>query len=52
MPTETMKFSTVNGSIAVETPASLDAEVDMQTMHGSLSSDYPVRLSGRFGPRF
>jgi hypothetical protein len=46
-----MKFNTVNGSITVEMPASLDAEVDMETMHGSLSSDYPVQISGRFGPR-
>lgn len=46
-----MKFSTVNGSITVETPASLDADVEMGTMHGSISSDFPVQLSDRFGPR-
>jgi hypothetical protein len=46
-----MKFSTVNGDITVETPASLDARVRLGTLHGSISSDYPVQLSGRFGPR-
>jgi DUF4097 and DUF4098 domain-containing protein YvlB len=46
-----MKFNTVNGSITVETPSSLDADVEMETMHGSISSDFPVQLSGRFGPR-
>lgn len=46
-----MKFSTVNGSVTVETPSSLDADVSMETMHGSISSDWPVQLSGKFGPR-
>jgi hypothetical protein len=46
-----MEFHTVNGSVTVETPSSLDARVSMETMHGSISSDYPVQLSGRFGPR-
>jgi DUF4097 and DUF4098 domain-containing protein YvlB len=46
-----MKFNTVNGSITVETPESLNADVEMETMHGSISSDFPLQLSGRFGPR-
>lgn len=46
-----MKFNTVNGSVRVEAPESLDADVEMKTMHGSISSDYPVQLSGKFGPR-
>ena len=46
-----MSFHTVNGSVTVETPSSLDANVSLDTMHGSISSDYPVQLSGRFGPR-
>lgn len=46
-----MKFNTVNGSVKLEAPASLDADVEMETMHGSISSDYPVQLSGKFGPR-
>jgi hypothetical protein len=46
-----MRFRTVNGSVTVETPADLDANISMETMHGSISSDWPVQLSGKFGPR-
>ncbi len=46
-----MKFNTVNGTITVETPPSLDANISIDTMHGGISSDFPVQLSGRFGPR-
>jgi hypothetical protein len=46
-----MRFRTVNGSVTVETPSGLDANVSMETMHGSISSDWPVQLSGKFGPR-
>jgi len=46
-----MNFHTVNGSIVVETPAALDADVSLDTMHGSITSDWPVQLTGRFGPR-
>ena len=46
-----MKFNTVNGNVVVETPASTNADVSMNTMHGTLSSDFPVQISGKFGPR-
>lgn len=46
-----MNFHTVNGNVVVETPSPLDANVSLDTMHGSITSDYPVQLSGRFGPR-
>jgi hypothetical protein len=46
-----MRFHTVNGDVTVETPSNLDARVSLGTLHGSISSDYPVQLSGRFGPR-
>lgn len=46
-----MNFNTVNGAIRVETPSSLNADVRMDTMHGGISTDYPVQISGRFGPR-
>jgi len=46
-----MKFNTVNGTITVETPSSLDANITIDTMSGGISSDFPVQLSGRFGPR-
>jgi hypothetical protein len=46
-----MSFNTVNGTIRVETPSALNAEVRMETLHGGISTDYPVQISGRFGPR-
>jgi hypothetical protein len=46
-----MKFDTVNGTITVETPSSLDANVSIDTMFGGIASDFPVQLSGKFGPR-
>ena len=46
-----MRFNTVNGTINVTMPESVNADIEMETMHGSISSDYPVQLSGRFGPR-
>jgi len=46
-----MKFSTVNGTITVETPSTLDANVSLHTMHGGITSDFPVQISGKFGPR-
>ena len=46
-----MKFNTVNGTITVETPPSLDANISIDTMFGGISSDFPVQLSGKFGPR-
>jgi hypothetical protein len=46
-----MSFTTVNGTVSVETPDNLDADVRMETLHGSIISDFPVRLSGKFGPR-
>lgn len=46
-----MSFRTVNGSVSIATPSSLDANVSMGAVHGSISSDWPVQLSGKFGPR-
>lgn len=49
---DNLDFSTVNGSIVVELPAQLDAEVRMSTVNGRLTSrDYPLTLSGRINPR-
>ena len=44
-------FSTVNGSIVVESSGSMNADVDAQTVNGSMSSDWPLTLSGKWGPR-
>lgn len=48
---EDMNFSTVNGSVRIEVPKEFDADVRFDTLNGSISSDFPIKLSGRFGPR-
>ena len=49
--TDDMDFKTVNGSVTIIVPASLDAEFRFDTVHGGISSDFPMTLTGRFGPR-
>lgn len=48
---EDMSFSTVNGTVRIEVPKEFDADVRFDTLNGSISSDFPIKLSGRFGPR-
>ena len=45
-----MKFSSVSGDVSVTAPASLDAEVDISSMSGSINTDFPVEVrKDRFG---
>ncbi len=46
-----LEYSTVNGSVTIEVPASLSARIEMSTVNGSLSSDFPMTLQGRVNPR-
>jgi hypothetical protein len=46
-----LDFTTTNGSVIVEVPASLGAEVDMSTTNGHIATDFPMTLSGRIDPR-
>ncbi|MEP6689627.1 MAG: DUF4097 family beta strand repeat-containing protein [Gemmatimonadaceae bacterium] len=46
-----LHFETVNGSITVDFPNKLDAEVDMETVNGAIHSDYPLTVSGRISPK-
>jgi hypothetical protein len=48
---ERLKFATVNGSITLMLPPGLDADVEGSTVNGGIDSDFPVTISGRFGPR-
>ena len=43
--------STVNGNVRADLPARLDAQVNLSTTTGSLTSDYPIAMSARYGPR-
>jgi DUF4097 and DUF4098 domain-containing protein YvlB len=49
--TDDMDFKTVNGSVTIIVPARFDAEFRFDTVHGGISSDFPMTLTGRFGPR-
>ena len=45
------ELSTVNGGITVELPADASMEVDASTVNGSMSTDFPLTVRGRWGPR-
>lgn len=46
-----LTFTTVNGGITLVLPANLDTDVRATTVNGDIESDYPLTVSGRFGPR-
>ena len=46
-----LDFSTTNGSVTVEVPASLGAELEMSTVNGRVHTDFPITVSGRIDPR-
>jgi len=46
-----LSFSTVNGSIRLDIPDDMDAELDARWLNGDLESDLPIMLSGRMGRR-
>jgi len=45
------ELSTVNGGITVELPAGASMEVDASTVNGSMSTDFPLTIRGKWGPR-
>jgi DUF4097 and DUF4098 domain-containing protein YvlB len=45
-----LSFRTVNGSITVEMPDGIGAEVHAQTVHGAIETDFPVTVT-RVGHR-
>ena len=46
-----MTFKTVNGSVSIYVPARFDATFRFDTVHGGIDSDFPMTLTGRWGPR-
>jgi DUF4097 and DUF4098 domain-containing protein YvlB len=46
-----MRFSTVNGRIDVSIPAGAGLNVSANTTNGDISTDFPLTVRGRFGPR-
>ncbi len=45
----TMAFRTGNGTVTVALPANFSADLDAETGHGAITSDFPLQISGRFG---
>lgn len=46
-----MSFKTVNGSVSIYVPARFDANFRFDTVSGGIDSDFPMTLTGRWGPR-
>lgn len=49
--TDILSFETVNGGITIEMPDGVNADVSASTVNGSLSSDWPMTVRGRWGPK-
>lgn len=46
-----LEFSSVNGEVTVTLPANADADVRASTVNGDIETDFPLTVTGRFGPR-
>jgi len=46
-----MDFKTVNGSVSIYVPASFGGRFRFDTTHGAIDSDFPMTISGKWGPR-
>lgn len=46
-----MRFSTVNGRVDVTIPAGAKLNVSASSTNGDMSTDFPLTVRGRFGPR-
>jgi hypothetical protein len=49
--TNPIEFTTVNGSIEISLPTGVSADVQASTVTGHISTDFPLTVSGRFGPK-
>ena len=48
---EPLAFTTVNGGIDLTVPADISADVHAGTVNGGLTTDFPLTVSGRWGPK-
>ena len=46
-----MHFTSTNGSVTVFAPPSLSADLEMSTVNGGLTTEFPLTVSGRFMSR-
>ncbi len=45
------EFQTVNGSVTITLPASVNADVRASTVNGDIETDFPLTVTGRFNTR-
>ena len=43
-----LTFKSVNGSVRLELPDDLSADVNFKSLNGNISSDFPITVSGSF----
>jgi hypothetical protein len=46
-----VEFSSVNGEVTVTLPGNASADVRASTVNGDIETDFPLTVTGRFGPR-
>lgn len=45
------RYSSVNGAVSVTLPGDASTDVRASTVNGSIETDFPLTVQGRFGPR-
>jgi len=48
---EPLELETVNGSIELKVPKNANADFYAETVNGSITSDFPITVSGKIGPK-
>jgi DUF4097 and DUF4098 domain-containing protein YvlB len=48
---DTLSFQTVNGAVRVLVAGELNSNVRASTVNGGITTDFPLTVQGRFGPR-
>jgi DUF4097 and DUF4098 domain-containing protein YvlB len=48
---DALTFHTVNGSIILDLPTALSADVRASTVNGEISTDFPLNVTGRISRR-
>jgi hypothetical protein len=46
-----LEFTSTNGSVTVALPGNVGADVELATVNGRVSTDFPITVSGRIDPR-
>jgi len=46
-----MRLHTVNGSVKLELPHDIDADLHISTVNGSINTEFPVSVRGKWGPK-